>query len=364
MSPSAKKRNNFDAASGATTDDDVVRLSSAWWWALIALAVAGGIVFYLLTIPKTVPAAELPAHEPDLANGEYIFTAAGCAECHAKPLTKCKDTKTEDKLRLAGGRCLKTEFGVFHVPNISPDKETGIGTWTTLDFVNSMKRGVGPGGTHLYPAFPYASYQRMTYEDLIDLKAYLDTLPAVRNEVPPHQLTFPYNIRRAVGLWQLLFVDGKSFTPDPQKNDELNRGAYLVQGPGHCGECHTTRNFLGATIPSMAFAGARNPEGKGRIPNITPSHEGIGGWSEDEIVEFLTTGSTPEFDVVGGLMAPVQENLAKLTPQDRAAIAAYLKSLPPRADAVPKRKSGQGGDTEEDDDEAPDAEPDTGATTE
>jgi hypothetical protein len=114
----------------------------------------------------------------------------------------------------------------------------------------------------------------------------------------------------------------------------------------------------------MAFAGARNPEGKGRIPNITPSHEGIGGWSEDEIVEFLTTGSTPEFDVVGGLMAPVQETLAKLTPQDRAAIAAYLKSLPPRADAVPKRKSGQGGDTDEDDDEAPDAEPDTGATTE
>src|SRR6478735_6519182 len=150
----------------------------AWWWALFALAIAGAIVFYLLTMPKTVPASELPAHTPNVANGEYIFTAGGCAECHAVPLAKCKDTKTKDKTHLAGGRCLKTPFGVFNVPNISPDKETGIGNWSTLDFVNAMKRGIGPGGEHLYPAFPYTSYQRMTYEDLIDLKAYLDTLPA------------------------------------------------------------------------------------------------------------------------------------------------------------------------------------------
>ena len=148
----------------------------AWWWALFALAIAGAIVFYLLTMPKTVPASELPAHTPDVANGEYMFTAGGCAECHAEPLAKCKDTKVKDKTRLAGGRCLKTHFGVFNVPNISPDKETGIGNWSTLDFVNAMKRGIGPGGEHLYPAFPYTSYQHMTYEDLIDLKAYLDTL--------------------------------------------------------------------------------------------------------------------------------------------------------------------------------------------
>ena len=350
MSPSAKKWNSDDATAGVTAEEEGVGLSSAWWWALVALAAVGGIVFYLLTIPKTLPASELPAHEPDLANGKYMFVAGGCAECHAKPLAKCKDTKTEDELRLGGGRCLKTDFGVFHVPNISPDKETGIGTWTTLEFVNAMKRGVGPGGTHLYPAFPYASYQRMSYEDLIDLKAYLDTLPEVNNEVPPHQLTFPYNVRRGVGLWQLLYVDGKTFKPDPQKSEVLNRGTYLVQGPGHCGECHTSRNFLGATMPSEAFAGARNPEGKGKIPNITPSHDGIGDWSEEEIVEFLESGTTPDFDVVGGLMAPVQENLAKLTPEDRAAIAAYLKSLPPREDVVPRRKSGKGEDADEDSD--------------
>ena len=310
----------------------------AWWWALLALGIAGAIVFYLLTMPKTVPASALPAHDPDLANGEYMFIAGGCAECHAQPLAKCKDTKTKDKLVLAGGRCLKTPFGIFNVPNISPDKDSGIGTWSTLDFVNAMKRGVAPGGTHLYPAFPYTSYQRMTYEDLIDLKAYLDTLPAVKNKVSPHQLTFPYNVRRGLGLWQLLYVDGKTFTPDPKQSEEVNRGAYLAGGPGHCSECHSSRNSLGGIIEGEAYAGARNPEGKGRIPNITPSHDGLADWSAEDIAYFLETGNTPEFDVVGGLMVPVQENVAKLRPEDRAAFAAFLKSLPPRPDAVPKKK--------------------------
>src|SRR6476661_2385484 len=255
----------------------------AWWWALFALAIAGAIVFYLLTMPKTVPASELPAHTPNVANGEYIFTAGGCAECHAAPLAKCKDTKVKDKTRLAGGRCLNTPFGVFNVPNISPDKESGIGTWSTIDFVNAMKRGIGPGGEHLYPAFPYNSYQRMTYEDLIDLKAYLDTLPAVKSEVPPHALSFPFNIRRGLG-------------------------ACLVQGPGHCSECHSKRNLIGGIDQATAFAGAKNPEGKGTIPNITPSDDGIGSWSHEEIVDLLETGNTPDFDVIGGAMAAVQEN--------------------------------------------------------
>jgi mono/diheme cytochrome c family protein len=328
-------------------------VNRAWWWALLALGVAGAIVFYLLTIPKTVPASELPAHTPDVANGEYMFAAAGCAECHAEPVGKCKDAKIKDEKLLAGGRCLKTDFGVFYVPNISPDKETGIGNWSTLDFVNAMKRGVGPGGTHLYPAFPYASYQQMTYEDLIDLKAYLDTLPAVKNKVSPHVLTFPYNIRRAVGLWQLLYVDGKTFEPDAKVSPEVNRGAYLVEGPGHCGECHSPRNFLGGIITSQAYAGARNPEGKGKIPNITPHKDGLGDWSEEDIAYLLETGNTPDFDVVGGLMARVQENTAKLKPEDRAAIAVYLKSLPPLPDAVPKKKKGAGTD-ESDEEESTD----------
>ncbi len=322
-------------------DEEEFRLSKAWWWSFLAIATVGAIVFYVLTIPKTVPASALPAHKADLANGEYMFIAGGCAECHAQPVSKCKDTKIKNERELAGGRCLKTDFGVFNVPNISPDKETGIGKWTTLEFVTAMKRGVGPDGTHFYPAFPYGSYQRMTYEDLIDLKAFLDTLPPVSNAVPAHELAFPYNIRRAVGLWQFLYVDGKSFTPDPKQSDIVNRGAYLVQAPGHCGECHTSRNFIGGLVGSEAFAGARNPEGKGRIPNITPSHDGIGSWSEADIAYFFETGNTPDFDVVGGLMAPVQENLARLRPDDRTAIAEYLKSLPPRKDALPKKKSGK-----------------------
>ncbi len=304
--------------------------------ALLALVIAGALAFYLLTMPATVPASALPAHTPDLANGKYMFTVGGCAECHAVPLKKCDDLKTKEKDVLAGGRCLKTPFGVFHVPNISPDKETGIGNWTTVDFVNAMKHGIGPGGEHLYPAFPYFSYQRMTYEDLIDLKAYLDTLPAVKNEVPPHELSFPFNIRRGLGLWQILYVDGKSFTPDAKANAELNRGAYLVMGPGHCAECHSSRNILGGIVQGTAFAGAKNPEGKGTVPNITPSDDGIGDWSEGDIAYLLETGNTPDFDVIGENMGPVQENMAKLTPEDRKAIAAYIKSLPPRPDAVPK----------------------------
>jgi mono/diheme cytochrome c family protein len=189
----------------------------------------------------------------------------------------------------------------------------------------------------------------MTYEDLIDLKAYLDTLPAVKNKTEPHQLTFPYNIRRAVGLWQLLYVDGKTFEPDAKASAEVNRGDYLVNGPGHCGECHSPRNFLGGILKSQAFAGARNPEGKGKVPNITPHQDGLADWSAEDIAYLLETGNTPDFDVVGGLMARVQENMAKLKPEDRAAIAAYLMTLPPLPDAVPRKKKGAG--KEEDDEE-------------
>jgi mono/diheme cytochrome c family protein len=316
--------------------------------ALLALIAAGAITFYLLTIPVTVPASALPNHAPDISNGKYMFIAGGCAECHATPKGACDDLDIKDETVLAGGRCLKTNFGTFYVPNISPDKETGIGKWTTLDFVNAMKRGIAPGGVHLYPAFPYASYQHMTYEDLIDLKAYLDTLPAVRSEVPPHALKFPYNVRRGLGLWQRLYVDGKTFTSDSKASDAVNRGAYLVLGPGHCAECHSPRDGFGGIIASQAFSGARSLEGDGTVPNITPSDDGIGNWTREDIAYLLETGSTPDFDVIGEAMAPVQENMARLTPEDRNAIAAFLKSLPPRPNAVKKSKTTSGDDGGED----------------
>ena len=302
---------------------------------LIAIA---AVAFYLVTAPVTLPASALPNHTPDIDNGKVMFIAGGCAECHAEPLGKCDDLDIENETVLAGGRCLKADVGTFHVPNISPDAETGIGNWTVLDFVNAMKRGVGPGRVHLYPSFPYTSYQRMTYEDLIDLKAYLDTLPAVRNETPAHELRFPYNIRRGIGLFQRLYVDGKTFVPDPEASDEVNRGAYLVLGPGHCGECHTPRNVLGGPIASEAFAGARNPDGKGTVPNITPSDDGIGDWSKGDIVYLLETGTLPDFDVIGDNMVPVQENMERLTAEDREAIAAFLKTLPPRPNAVKRSR--------------------------
>ena len=183
--------------------------------ALLALAVAGAVVFYLLTMPPaTVSASALPAHTPDLANGKYVFTAArlrGMPRRAGQEMRRPQDQRQGD----ARGRALPEDaLRHFHVPNISPDKETGIGNWTTVDFVNAMKHGVAPDGSYLYPAFPFASYQRMSYEDLIDLKAYLDSLPAVKNEVPPHELGFPFNIRRGLGLWHKLYVDGESFVPD------------------------------------------------------------------------------------------------------------------------------------------------------
>ncbi len=306
---------------------------------VVALIAAGAIAFYLLTVPVTVPASALPDHAPDTKNGKTMFIAGGCAECHAVPAGQCDDLDIKDETVLAGGRCLKTEVGTFYVPNISPDKETGIGDWTTLDFVNAMKRGVAPGGVHLYPAFPYSSYQRMTFEDLIDLKGYLDTLPAVHNATPAHALRFPYNIRRGVGLFQRLYVDGETFEPDPQTSEAVNRGAYLVLGPAHCGECHSSRNALGGIVPSKAFAGAKDPEGKGTVPNITPSEHGIGDWTEEDIAYLLESGTTPDFDVIGEAMVPVQENMAKLTAEDRSAIAAFLKTLPPRPNAVKKSKT-------------------------
>lgn len=324
---------------------------------LLVLGIAAAIVFYGLTTPRSIPASALPAHTPDLANGEYMFTAGGCAECHAAPVKKCSELEVEDEKVLSGGRCLKTPFGVFNVPNISPDKEAGIGNWSTLDFVNAMKFGVAPGGLHLYPAFPYTSYQRMSYKDLVDLKAYLDTLPAVNNKVPPHELSFPFNIRRGLGLWQMLYVDGKTFTPDPDASDEVNRGAYLALGPGHCVDCHTVRNVFGGIVKSKQFAGAPNPDRKGTVPNITPSDDGIGDWSAEDIAYLLETGNTPDFDVIGSNMVAVQENMAELTPEDRAAIAAFLLSLPPRPNAVVKSDKAS-------DEDAEDAEEENGADNE
>jgi len=288
---------------------------------VVTLGVIGLVTAFILSAPTTL-SAPLPSHQPDVANGKYMFTAGGCASCHAAP-------KSKDKTRLPGGLALKTPFGIFYAPNISPDKTSGIGGWTNVQFINALKYGVSPAGSHYYPAFPYTSYRMMKTTDVIDIKAYIDTLPAVKSTVPDHDLALPFRIRRALGLWKFLFMDYAEFKPDPKLSKSLNRGAYLVTGPGHCGECHTPRNIIGGKSTSRAFAGGPAPEGDGKIPNITPHKNGIGGWSVDDILAFLEGGMLPDGDFVGGTMVDVQENIAQLKASDIQAIAEYLKSLPP-----------------------------------
>ncbi len=281
----------------------------------------GLIAAYILSAPVTLSAA-LPSHEPDVANGKYIFTVGGCASCHAAP-------KSKDKTRLPGGLALKTPFGTFYAPNISPDKTSGIGGWTNGQFINAMKYGVSPDGAHYYPAFPYTSYRAMKTTDVLDIKAYIDTLPAVKSTVPDHDLALPFRVRRALGLWKFLFMDYADFKRDPKLSKSINRGAYLVNGPGHCAECHTLRNVLGGRQDALAMAGGPAPDGDGKIPNITPHKNGIGSWSVDDILGFLEDGILPDGDFVGGTMVDVQENMAQLKPADAQAIAEYLKALAP-----------------------------------
>ncbi|MFM1816643.1 MAG: hypothetical protein RLZ98_3338 [Pseudomonadota bacterium] len=287
------------------------------------LALAGGVAFYVLTAPTTLPADVFVPRQANLSNGETMFHAGGCASCH-------KTEGQKDKTRLGGGHALATPFGTFLVPNISPHPRHGLGSWSELQFANAMLKGVGKDGEHLYPSFPYTSYQRMKLDDVRDLFAYIKTLPQDATPNAPHKLSFPFNVRRGLGLWKLKNLDGKSFEPDPAKSPELNRGAYLVEGPSHCAECHSERDFSGGIDPNRRHAGGPNPSGKGWIPNITPHESGLKSWSAKDIAYLLATGQNPEFDSVGSTMADVVENTAKLSPADRQAMAAYLKSLPPR----------------------------------
>ena len=284
------------------------------------------------TMIKTLPiliglisSAPALAQTGDAARGEYVLAMAGCVACHTVP---------KDGAFLAGGRELKTDFGSFFTPNITPDPETGIGNWSDEDFVRALREGKSPDGGRYYPTFPYTSYTRMTRQDMLDLKAYLDSVPAVRNPVPDHDLPFPFGVRASMIGWQLMFFNDDPFVPDPDQSDTWNRGAYIVNGPGHCGECHTPRNILGVVDSDRPLAGNSNGPDGDAVPNITPGPGGIGDWSEDDIVSFLEIGITPDSDFVGGAMTDVvQESTSKLTADDLQAIATYSSSLPPIADA-------------------------------
>ena len=296
------------------------------------ILVAALAVVWMLTLPATVPASALPAYTPNVDNGRTMFNAGGCASCHATP---AGDPDKVDRTRLGGGLALKSPFGTFYVPNISPDPSDGIGEWSEANFVTALWKGTSPWGKNLFPAFPYTSSQNMALADMRDLFAYLKTLPPLTGRVRRHDLIFPFNLRRLVGVWKLLFLRDATFAPDPSQSAQWNRGAYLVNGPGHCAECHSPRNFLGGIVAAQRFAGGPNPEGEGWIPNIT--QKGLGEWSEKDIAYFLETGATPDGDSAGGSMVRVIKNTSQLSPEDRAAIADYLKSLPP-VDGPPRPK--------------------------
>ncbi|WP_315782678.1 cytochrome c [Bradyrhizobium sp. SZCCHNPS1003] len=299
--------------------------------AVCVLGAAGLAIFWWLTSPSTVVLAAA-TRAPDLANGQEMFNIGGCASCHAVP-------NQPDRLKLGGGLPLTSPFGTFYAPNISPDPTDGIGRWSEAEFVNAVVRGVSPGGSHYYPAFPYASYAAAKIDDVRDLFAYMKTLPPVAGASRAHDMPFPFNIRRTVGVWKLLFFDDKPFAANASRPAEWNRGAYLVNTLGHCAECHSPRNALGGIVSAQRLAGGPDPEGQGFVPNIT--QKGLSDWSESDISYFLETGQLPDGDSAGGSMARVIRNTSQLTPEDRKAMAVYLKSLPP-VEGPPKPKKPAG----------------------
>lgn len=260
--------------------------------------------------------------QPSASRGEYVFRAAGCYACH-----------TDEKnggAPLAGGTPIQTPFGTFHGPNITPDPTHGIGRWSADDVVRALRRGVSPSGKTYYPAFPYTAYARAEESDLRDLAAYLLAQKPVAQPSKSHELDFPYSVRVAMIPWRWLNFDPSPWKPDPTKSAPINRGAYLVEVLGHCGECHTPRTSMGALDRANWLAGARLPPTKDVAPNLTPHASGLADWSAEDIADTLALGLAPAGDPLGGSMAEVvQHSTSKLSNEDRAAIAAYLKSLPP-----------------------------------
>jgi mono/diheme cytochrome c family protein len=296
----------------------------------------GFLTGWLLAAPWALATDKPPAGP--MTAGEYIFRASGCYGCH-----------TDEKgggARLAGGHALKTDFGTFYSPNITPDPDTGIGKWTEADFFRAMREGLSPAGDHYYPSFPYPSYTKLTDDDLRALWVYLRAQPAVKQANKPHDLKFFARARTFVGSWKTLYFKPGAYVPQAGQSTVWNRGAYLSEAAAHCGECHTPRGALGGIKTSMHYAGTRDgPEGS-IVPNITPDKKtGIGKWSRSELITYLESGLMPNGDSAGDLMAEVIDNgLRHLRKDDLAAMADYVLSLPPVEHAVRKPKKKERGE--------------------
>ena len=287
---------------------------------------------YLLTALLLSVAAPLEASEAQLERGRQVFNAASCVVCHTD--------KENDGEPLAGGYALKTDFGTFYSPNITPDTETGIGNWSDEDFILAMQKGISPEGEHYFPSFPYTAYTKMHREDVLALKAYLFSLQPVKKDNREHDLAFYVTLVPSARIWQSAYFKPGEFTDIPAKSAEWNRGAYLVEAMGHCTECHTPRKALGVLDQDRAFAGVQKMIGVGTVPNITPDRKtGIGRWNVDDLVYYFETGTTLSGDSSGGKMASIIDNsLSLLSSSDREAIAIYLLSQEPIENRIAKKK--------------------------
>lgn len=271
---------------------------------------------WLLTAPA------LALAQGDAKRGEYLAKAGGCIGCHTE--------ERKDATPYAGGRALKTPFGTFYGPNITPHPEAGIGRWSEADFVRAMREGRRPDGANFYPAFPYPSFTRITDADLRDLWAFLRSLAPSAQPNRPHELGLLYRSRASLDAWKSLFFTPGPFQPDSQQSAAVNRGAYLVQALGHCGECHTPRNLLGGPKKGRYLAGSK-VEGDTVAPNLTPTR--LKKWSDAELRDILASGLYPDGDVIGETMGEVVRNTtSQLTQQDLDALIAHLRSLPPLPD--------------------------------
>jgi mono/diheme cytochrome c family protein len=292
--------------------------------AVALIAVLGGAALWLATQPSPLANSDLPQHAPSAERGRILYLIGGCISCHKPP----EGNKDKDVELPSGGRSLATPIGTFYPPNITSDPATGIGQWSRLDFVNALHRGVSPRGTHYIPAFPYASYHRMPLGDVLDLHAYVTSLPPVAALNRPPEVRLVSIVRRGVGLWKQLALSSPPFAPDPGKSKSWNLGAYLVNAPGHCGECHTPRTLFLVPDDDRHLAGGPHPAGEGKVPSLR-NLVGRGRYANvNELTSAMRFGEMMGFDRLSrGGMGDVQENLSKLPEDYVRAIAEYLVSL-------------------------------------
>src|ERR1700733_102936 len=260
-----------------------------------------------------------------IAKGRYLTTVADCYACH---------TVLDAGKPFAGGRPIETPFGIITSSNITPDNETGIGAWSDQQFVDAIRRGVRPNGSRLYPAMPFPAYTKMTRDDVLAIRAYLATVEPVHQAVEANTLPFPFDIREAMRPWDALYFTEGEFQPDSSQSADWNRGAYLVQGPGHCTACHTPKTFLGGDKSGDNLRGF-NLQGWFAPYITTDTSQGLGQWSEADITGYLRTGHNRMTAATGPMAEEIINSTSQYNDSDLHAMATYLKSLPARQDTTP-----------------------------